>query len=179
MWILNFIRKVYEKRLERKLTSGKIPKHIMIVADEDFVNKGLDVFLSWCKRFDIREITVCFRGKKRVVASKTVDGIRVNVIGGYSGRDEITDAVREMARLVERGELDPEEIDESCVEKFLKVRSSPDLIVKAGKEIPEFLIWQSIYSELYFIDMDWRNFRYVDFLRCLREYQRRERRYGR
>ncbi len=179
MWILKFIRKMYEKRLERKLTSGKLPRHIMIVADREFVDQGLRRFLDWCARFGIEEITVCLRGRRKGIRTEYFNGIRVNFIEGYSGRDEITDAVREMARLVKRGVIDPEDIDERFVERFLKVRSSPDLIVKAGNEIPEFLIWQSIYSELYFIDMDWKNFRYVDFLRCLRDYQRRERRYGR
>jgi undecaprenyl diphosphate synthase len=50
--------------------------------------------------------------------------------------------------------------------------------MRAGEEIPDFLIWQSIYSELYFLDIDWKSFRYVDFMRCIRDYQRRERRYG-
>ncbi|MEM0331008.1 MAG: undecaprenyl diphosphate synthase family protein, partial [Archaeoglobaceae archaeon] len=64
-------------------------------------------------------------------------------------------------------------------ESLLSLRSQPDLIVKAGKEIPDFLIWQSIYSELLFTDVDWGTIRYIDFLRIIREYQGRERRYGR
>ena len=81
--------------------------------------------------------------------------------------------------MVAKGWLDPSEVSEEHLEKFLTIQSQPDMIVKAGNEIPEFLIWQSIYSELYFADIDWKTFRYVDFLRMLREYQRRERRYGR
>ena len=177
--MIEFIRKFYERKLERELSSGKIPQHIMIVADEDFVRGGLDRFLSWCDRFGIREITVCFKGKKKSVVSRKLGNITLNVIESYGGRDEIIDAVRELAKLVKLGKVDPEDVEEKDFERFLKVKSSPDLIVKADKEIPEFLIWQSIYSELYFVDIDWRSFRYVDFLRCLREFQRRERRYGR
>ncbi len=177
--MIEFIKKIYERRLERELLSGKIPKHIMIVADNDFIENGLKKFLSWCERFGIREVTVCFKGKEKRIESKKEGNITLNLIEGYGGKDEITDAVKELAKLVKSGEIDPNDVKECDVERFLKIKSSPDLIVKAGEEIPEFLIWQSIYSELYFVDIDWRSFRYVDFLRCLREFQRRERRYGR
>jgi len=177
--MIEFIKKIYERKLERELSSGKIPKHIMIVADNDFIENGLRNFLEWCVKFNVKEVTVCFRGEKKRIQSKKVGDLTLNLIEGYGGKDEITDAVRELAKLVKSGEIDPNDVKERDVERFLKIRSSPDLIVKAGEEIPEFLIWQSIYSELYFIDIDWRSFRYVDFLRCLREFQRRERRYGR
>ncbi len=177
--MIEFIKKIYERKLERELSSGKIPKHIMIVADNDFIENGLKNFLKWCEKFKVKEVTVCFRGEKKNIQSKKVGSITLNLIEGYGGKDEITDAVKELAKLVKSGEIDPNKVDEHDVERFLKIKSSPDLIVKAGEEIPEFLIWQSIYSELYFIDMDWKSFRYVDFLRCLREFQRRERRYGR
>jgi undecaprenyl diphosphate synthase len=120
----------------------------------------------------------------RVVTEKTQtcdssDGFTVNLIVGYGGRAEITDVVRKIAQLVEKNEIDPSEIKEEDIERFLRIKESPDLIMRAGEEIPDFLIWQSIYSELYFLDVDWKSFRYVDFLRCIRDYQRRERRYGR
>jgi undecaprenyl diphosphate synthase len=177
--MIEFIKKIYEKRLERRLLSGKIPRHIMIIADGDFVDDGLNKFLRWCEKFKIKEITVCVKGKEKSVQRKSFGSVNVNLIVGYDGKEEITDAVRALARLIEEGKLNPEDVSEKDIERFLKIKSSPDLIVRAGEVIPEFLIWQNIYSELYFIDIDWKSFRYVDFLRCLREYQRRERRYGR
>ncbi len=81
--------------------------------------------------------------------------------------------------MVEKGELKVEDVDENLFERFLTIKSPPDMIIKAGNDIPDFLIWQGIYAELYFADIDWQNLRYADFLRILREYQRRERRYGR
>jgi undecaprenyl diphosphate synthase len=102
----------------------------------------------------------------------------VNLIAGYGGRAEITDVVKKLAKLVEKGEISPEEVKEKDIESFLRIKESPDLIVRAGEEVPDFLIWQSIYSELYFMDVNWKSFRYIDFLRCLRNYQQRERRYG-
>jgi len=170
------LKNVYIKKLEKELMKGKIPRHIMVVAEESFLGK-LKEFVRWCKKFGIEELTVCVRRGEKKVETAILDGVRVNYVIGYSGKDEIVDAVRELAKLVDRGVLRAEEVDEKVVEMFLKVKSSPDLIINIGNEIPEFLIWQSIYSELYFADVS--RFRYVDFLRCLRDYQRRERRYGR
>ncbi len=170
------LKKVYVKRLERTIKRGKIPKHIMVVAEDSFLER-LNDFTEWCKKFGVEELTVCIRKGERKIESKVLKGVKVNFVIGYSGKDEIVDAVRKMAELVKEGRLKVEEVDENVVESFLKIRSSPDLIINVGNEIPEFLIWQSIYSELYFADVS--RFRYVDFLRCLRDYQRRERRYGR
>ncbi len=192
------LRSIYAKMLERKIKI--VPKHIMIVADKE-LTQNFDQFLrflDWSKKFGINEITICFPSdcinvNKFKDANFFVKVIRngevfefgkkgdfiLNLILGYRGKDEIVDAVKKIASLVECRKLDVEEVDESLIEKFLIIKSSPDLIIKDGKEIPEFLTWQSIYSELYFIDIEWKSFRYIDFLRCLRDFQRRERRYGR
>jgi len=103
----------------------------------------------------------------------------VNLNFGLKGRREIVNATKELARLVLSGKMDIEEIDEKTIERFLKIQSEPDIIIRAGSETQDFLIWQSIYSEHIFFDTDWKNLRYTDFLRILRDYQRRERRYGR
>ena len=199
------LRRLYATILEKNLKV--LPKHIMIVANEDLINnfeKFLE-FMEWCRKFDVNEITICFPDnnvdysrfdclrdfKIRVIkkggvseslkgeSGRDSDKHKLNLILGYKGREEIVDAVKKLAMLVEAGKLKPEEVDEETIEKYLVVKSPPDLIIKAGEEIPEFLTWQSIYSELYFIDLDWKSFRYIYFLRCLRDYQRRERRYGR
>lgn len=173
--------------LERKIKI--VPKHLMIICSE--VDENFKRFLDWCRKFGIREITICSKSihlKLENVKLNFIDGenfysvgdgdITINMVRNL-GREEIVIAIREIAKKVLKGELDAEKIDENVFESVLKLRSQPDMIIKAGSEVPEFLIWQSIYSELYFTDIDWRTVRYVDFLRILREYQRRERRYGR
>lgn len=160
--------------MEYKIRHGKIPKHVMVVADKHF---KVEEFLEWCKKLGIKELTVCIREGKKRIESGNLNGVRVNFVIGYSGKDEIVDAVKELAKLVKEGKIKIEDVDEKLFESFLKIKNPPDLIINVGNEIPEFLIWQSIYSELYFADIS--KFRYVDFLRCLRDYQRRERRYGR
>ena len=102
-------------------------------------------------------------------------GLDVVVAIGKSGREEITECIR---RLAENG-VQPSEIDEKTLESCLTFRYDPDIVVKTGGDhLTDFLIWQSVYSELFFSDVNWKYFRRVDFLRVLRDYQSRIRRFG-
>ena len=82
------------------------------------------------------------------------------------------------------GEITPSEIDERLIERFLYTchlpDPDPDLILRTSGEerLSGFLIWQSAYSELVFLDTMWPEFRRIDFLRAIRSYQTRQRRYG-
>ncbi len=111
------------------------------------------------------------------------DGYHLTFAIAYGGRDEIVEATRSIARRVARGELDPEAIDESVVQAhmFAGDIDDPDLIIRTSgeKRLSNFLPWQSVYSELHFTEVLWPAFSYLDFLRALRSYQRRERRIGR
>ncbi|MDK2876679.1 MAG: hypothetical protein PWQ22_1089 [Archaeoglobaceae archaeon] len=173
--------------LERKIK--KVPRHITLICSE--VNENFKKFLDWCRKFGVREITVCTSSFPIKIENAKVNFIdntgsytigegdlTINVVRS-NGREEIVSAIREIAKKILNGEMKEDEIDERVFESVLKLKSQPDMIVKAGSEVPDFLLWQSIYSELYFTDIDWNTIRYVDFLRILRDYQRRERRYGR
>ncbi|QSG06277.1 undecaprenyl diphosphate synthase family protein [Halapricum desulfuricans] len=104
----------------------------------------------------------------------------IQVSIGLGGKHEFATAVQGLAEEVADGELDPEDVDESEIEKRLVFPTAPDLVVKTGAErLSDFMIWQSVYSELYFTDVNWRDFRKRDYLRALRDYQTRQRRYGR
>jgi tritrans,polycis-undecaprenyl-diphosphate synthase [geranylgeranyl-diphosphate specific] len=100
----------------------------------------------------------------------------------YGGRQEILDAIRSMAEDVKKGVLRPSDIDEKLVSKYLYTAHlpDPDLILRTSGEerISNFLLWQVAYSELYFTDVFWPGFRKVDFLRAIRTFQQRKRRYG-
>lgn len=178
---------LYQFMLERRIK--RVPSHLTIICSE--VKENFKRFLEWCRKFGIREITICTRSFPLQLENVRVnyfdgdhsytfgDGdITINVVKSF-GREEIVLAIREIAKKVLVGELSVDQVDESVFESALKLRSQPDMIIKAGSEVPDFLLWQSIYSELYFADIDWNTIRYVDFLRILREYERRERRYGR
>jgi short-chain Z-isoprenyl diphosphate synthase len=115
------------------------------------------------------------------------DRLRVQVAVGYGGRQEITDALRSLliARAAEGDDLEhiaanlrPEDIGDHLYTTGLP---DPDLIIRTSGEVrlSGFLLWQSAHSEYYFCDAYWPDFRRVDFLRALRDYQRRGRRFGR
>jgi undecaprenyl diphosphate synthase len=103
-------------------------------------------------------------------------GPDVVVAIGKSGREEITACIRKMAQ----DHIAPEQVDEQLLESYLTFKYVPDIVIKSGgNHLTDFLIWQSVYSELFFSDVNWRYFRKVDFLRILRDYQSRVRRFGR
>ena len=106
----------------------------------------------------------------------------LNVAVGYDGRLEIVDAIKKISGNVKKGKLNPEDINEEIVNENLYTAGidDPNLIIRTSGEerFSGFLLWQASYSELYFCDSYWPAFRRVDFLRALRSYQQRERRFG-
>lgn len=106
----------------------------------------------------------------------------VNIAIGYDGRMEIIDAIKKISKEVKEGKLDSDKIDEKMVSENLYTAGldDPNLIIRTSGEerLSGFLLWQSSYSELYFCDSLWPELRKVDFLRALRSYQERERRFG-
>ncbi|HEW89785.1 MAG TPA: di-trans,poly-cis-decaprenylcistransferase [Candidatus Bathyarchaeota archaeon] len=120
-------------------------------------------------------------------ATKEHDGHYLNIAIAYGGRAEIVDAVRKIARDVKAGLIEPEEISEELFERYLytsylpEAVRDPDLIIRTSGEerLSGFLLWQSAYSELCFVDVFWPEFRRIDLLRAIRTYQGRQRRFGR
>ncbi|GAB6879277.1 undecaprenyl diphosphate synthase family protein [Halorubrum gandharaense] len=104
--------------------------------------------------------------------------IRVGI--GLGGKAEFAEAVRSIAADAATGELDPDDVDEERIAERLVFPADPDLVVKTGAErLSDFAIWQSVYAELYFTDVNWRDFRKRDYLRALIDFQDRQRRFGR
>ncbi|MCD8292626.1 MAG: di-trans,poly-cis-decaprenylcistransferase, partial [Prevotellaceae bacterium] len=100
----------------------------------------------------------------------------------YSSRWEITEAARQIARLVKQGQLEPEAVDSGLVAAHLSTSfmPDPDLLIRTGGEVrlSNYLLWQCAYSELYFCDTYWPDFRVEEFHKAILSYQTRERRYG-
>jgi short-chain Z-isoprenyl diphosphate synthase len=124
--------------------------------------------------------------KEHQDATLDVTGLHVNVAVGYGGRREIADSVRSLlhehaARGTSIEEL-AEVIDVEHIAAHLYTRGQPDpdLVIRTSGEqrLSGFLLWQSAHSEFYFCEALWPDFRKVDFLRALRSYADRERRYG-
>ncbi len=194
------IYRFYEKRLLRDLHT--LPRQIcFMITEQDMLDAPDNLYAAarWCHDLgigsvmfhistddparlepylpQIREIssigrlTLHYRDDKEVSG----EGMEVTVAIGKSGREEIADCVRRMA---EDG-VDPASVDEGLLESYLTFKYEPDLVIKTGGDhLTDFLIWQSVYSELFFLDLNWALLRKVDFLRALRDFQSRARRFG-
>ncbi|WP_337863980.1 polyprenyl diphosphate synthase [Nitrososphaera sp.] len=118
-------------------------------------------------------------------ATAEYDTMFLNIAVAYGGQKELVDAVKRIAGMTKRGEIEVDDIDEKTIESCLYTshlpQAAPDLILRTSgeKRLSGFLIWQSAYSELMFMDVFWPEFRKIDLMRAIRTYQRRVRRYGR
>jgi short-chain Z-isoprenyl diphosphate synthase len=121
-------------------------------------------------------------------AARTLDraGMELNVAVGYGGRQEIADAVRKLLlQHAETGTSIEEvaevlDVDHIAAHLYTSGQPDPDLVIRTSGEqrLSGFLLWQSAHSELWFCEAYWPEFRKVDFLRAIRAYAQRERRFG-
>ena len=189
-----------------RLAEEDLPETIaLVITERDLLEEGaydtMADFLRWVFEFDAERVVVYVSvldeeviptlvrefenfDSPHDVAVRTPDDEKradapVQVGIGFGGKDEFATAVRGIAEDVAAGTLDPEDITEDDVERQLVFPTAPDLVIKTGAErLSDFMIWQSVYAELYFTDVNWRNFRRRDYLRALRDYQERKRRFG-
>lgn len=189
---------LYEKRIRDGLTVFPREICLMISGDElETDSSKLLEILQWVKKFpEIKSCIIHISSESEYIplplsemekhASVRVSSshgderygsgaLDVLIVIGKCGRQEICDAV---SKIAESG-ISPEEITEETIEANLLYKVTPDFIIKTGgNHLTDFLIWQSVYSELFFCDVNWNKFRYVDFLRALRDFQSRQRRFG-
>jgi short-chain Z-isoprenyl diphosphate synthase len=116
--------------------------------------------------------------------TEMIDGITVNLAVGYGGRRELLDAVKSLVDELESSQSSDiaNAITLEAIESHLYTsgQPDPDLVIRTSGEqrLSGFLMWQSAHSEFWFCDAYWPDFRYIDFLRALRDYGLRQRRYG-
>ena len=108
----------------------------------------------------------------------------LNIAIAYGGQQELIEAIKKIAQNVKTKKVNISDINEELIESYLYTshlpQSEPDLILRTSGEqrLSGFLLWQSAYSELVFMDVFWPEFRKIDLMRAIRTYQRRRRRYG-
>ena len=164
------LMKVYEKALRDVLASDVVNKYqvrVTAIGRRNLLPENIQKLIA-----EVEQQT------------KGYDKFYLSIALAYGGRAEIVDATRELAELVKEGKLKPEEIDEELIEKHLYTKDlpqqEPDLIIRTGNEsrLSNFLLWQAAYSELFIVDVYWPEFREIDLQRVIRNYQLRNRRYG-
>jgi len=186
--------------------AGSLPSHVAVVITErDLLEQGaydtLAAFFEWAVEFGAERVTVSVSVLDEAVVptlrrelaeldaplplavrtpgdTETADE-PIGISIGLGGKREFTETVRQLAAAVDDGELSPDEIEAEHIDDRLVFREEPDLVIKTGAErLSDFMIWQSVYSELYFTDINWRDFRKRDYLRALLDYADRQRRFG-
>ena len=117
-------------------------------------------------------------------ATRDYDNHFLNIAIAYGGQNELVDAVKKIGIKIKNGEIDAENINKEVIESNLYTshlpQSSPDMILRTSgeKRMSGFLLWQSAYSELVFLDIFWPEFRKIDLMRAIRTFQKRKRRVG-
>jgi tritrans,polycis-undecaprenyl-diphosphate synthase [geranylgeranyl-diphosphate specific] len=117
-------------------------------------------------------------------ATKDYDNHYLNIAIAYGGQNELVDAIKKIGTRIKDGSLDVDKIDKDVIESSLYTshlpQSSPDMILRTSgeKRLSGFLLWQSAYSELVFMDIYWPEFRKIDLMRAIRTFQKRIRRIG-
>jgi len=189
-----------------RLADEKLPETVaLVITERDLLETGayetMAAFLRWAFEFDADRVVVYVsvldegvvptleRAFEQLDAHRSVavrspdDESRadapVQVSIGLGGKHEFASAVESIAAEVDAGHLEPDEVTEAAIERRLVFPTAPDLVIRTGAErLSDFMIWQSVYAELYFTDVNWRSFRRRDYLRALREFQARQRRFG-
>jgi undecaprenyl diphosphate synthase len=200
---------LYERYLGARLrrSDATLPETVaLVITERDLLTEGaygtLEQFFEWAVRYGAETIVVYVSVLDEEVVPtlrRELSGLRaptdvavrgpgddavadapIQISIGLGGQSEFATAVAKLAERVDGGDLSAADIDEAAVEDNLVFPTAPDLVIKTGAErLSDFMIWQSVYSELYFTDVNWQNFRQRDYLRALRDYQERQRRFGR
>ena len=113
-------------------------------------------------------------------ATKQNTKYRVNFAMAYGGREEVIDAVKKLGDDIKAGTVDVSKLNEEVFGKYLYLNSDPELIIRTGGEqrTSNFLPWQGIYSEWFFLEKTWPEIEKADLVQVLQEFFQRERRFG-
>ena len=150
---------------------------------------------DYSKRADSENIKVKIIGNRKGLSDKMISsiekcmertknntGIVFNIALNYGGREELLNVTYKIAEDVKNGKLQPEEITEKDIEKYLYTagQPDPDLLIRTSgeKRLSNFLPWQLSYSEFLFIDKNWPDFTEEDLNQAIEEYQKRTRKFG-
>lgn len=149
-----------------------------ILKDEKKLNSGVKIKIIG----DIKIFPETVQKKLNELEEKTKQNkkYKLNIALGYGGREEIIHSVKKIANQIKKGTLKPENITEKTINKELYLQTEPDLIIRTGGDhrTSNFLPWQSIYSEWFFLEKKWPEFEKEDLKECINQYAKRERRFG-
>ena len=126
---------------------------------------------------------ICYEELKNAYENtKNNTGLTLNLALNYGGRREIIDAIKAMEKDIRDGKIDPHNINDEMFSKYLYTKGipDPDLIIRPSGEqrISNFLLWQCAYSEFWYSNIKWPDFKKEDLYRAIYDYEKRDRRFG-
>ncbi len=163
----NFLMDLFSKEFSRLKDDPRLEKDKIRI---NFIGR------IWMFPKDVQQIM-----KELMKKTNRNNGFILNFAMAYGGRTEVIDAVKRVAEQVKQGKISLDKINEEVFSRNLYMSDEPELVIRTGGEqrTSNFLIWQANYSEWIFLEKMWPEFEKEDFLYCIEEYGRRERRFGR
>jgi undecaprenyl diphosphate synthase len=163
-YLMNIARKQFERYL----------------SDEDNTVDKNSVKMRFIGRIDLfpEDIQKLCRDLEKKTAQYS--GYTFNICLGYGGREEIVDAVHRIANDIKDEKISPSQVDESLLDSYVYLSSKPDFIIRTGgdRRTSNFLLWQSAYSEWFFLDKFFPELKEEDLDAVLAEFKQRDRRFG-
>ena len=172
----NWLRPKAEVRALLQLLKEYLVNEVQEMMDQD-------IRLTAIGNLDSLGAPVLMKLRETIERTAGNQGMVLNLALSYGGRDEIATAVGRMVSDGLAGKIKPADVTKELCQRYLYTSGlpDPDLLIRTGGEyrISNFLLWQMAYTEFYFTDILWPDFREPDLMEAIAEYQQRERRFGR
>ena len=179
---------LYAFSMENWLRPKAEVRALLKLLEEYLVNEGQEMMdqgirLTAIGNLDSLGAPVLLKLRETIERTSGNQGMVLNLALSYGGRDEIATAAGRMVSDTLAGKIGPADVTKELFQRYLYTSAlpDPDLLIRTGGEyrISNFLLWQMAYTEFYFTDILWPDFREPDLMEAIAEYQQRERRFGR
>lgn len=162
----NYLMNIFRKEFNKLLDDSRLEENDIKIT---FIG------MIWKFPKDIQKVM-----HRLMEKTKNHKSYQINFAMAYGGREEVIDAVKKVVESIKKGKLNIEEINEKTFGKNLYLNHEPDLVIRTGGEhrTSNFLIWQSHYSEWFFLEKMWPEFEKEDLIKVMEDFSKRERRFG-
>jgi tritrans,polycis-undecaprenyl-diphosphate synthase [geranylgeranyl-diphosphate specific] len=165
--------------IEKKALFGLFKSNIKKMENDERIDKN-GIRLRFIGRIEMFPSDIQEDMKRIMEKTKDNSKFKLNFAMAYSGKMEITDSMKKIIKEIQNNNLKIGDLNEKLIEDNLYLSSKPDIFIRPGgeKRMSDFLIWQSAYSELFFLDKLWPEMEKEDLAKIIEEFKQRERRFG-
>ncbi len=162
-YLMNLARKTFKRFQEKESTIQELGLQVKFMGRKDLLPQ------------DIQDTMKAVEESTKDNSSYTLQ-----FCVAYGGREELIEAIHNIANDVKEGKILPTQVDEELIDAYVYMKDSPDLIIRTGGDLrtSNFLVWQSAYSEWFFVDKTWPELTQEDIKHIISDFKKRERRFG-